>query len=41
LKVQSFKGPLGMIFENGWCKYFDPTGDDDPADISDIDAHAR
>jgi hypothetical protein len=21
-KVKSFKGPLGMIFEDGWCKYF-------------------
>lgn len=21
-KVRSFRGPLGMIFPDGWCKYF-------------------
>lgn len=23
-KVRSFRGPLGIIFEDGWCKYFAP-----------------
>lgn len=22
-KVQSFRGPLGLIFPDGWCKFFD------------------
>jgi hypothetical protein len=21
-KVHSFRGPLGIIFEDGWCKFF-------------------
>ena len=27
-KVRSFRGPLGIIFEDGWCKYFAPAGKD-------------
>jgi hypothetical protein len=35
-KVKSFKGPLGTIFPDGWCKFFDSI-EGDPADISDLD----
>ena len=24
-KVRSFRGPAGIIFDDGWCKYFAPT----------------
>lgn len=28
-KVRSFRGPEGIIFEDGWCKYFKPAKSED------------
>lgn len=28
-KVRSFRGPLGMIFPDGWCKFYVPMPDDE------------
>lgn len=39
-KVQSFRGPLGMIFPDGWCKFFaaaEEQEDEELDDISDLD----
>lgn len=27
-KVYSFRGPLGIIFEDGWCKFFESREED-------------
>lgn len=31
-KVRSFRGPEGMIFDDGWCKFFEPAKDDEEED---------
>jgi hypothetical protein len=28
-KVRSFRGPQGMIFDDGWCKFFEPATEEE------------
>ena len=37
-KVHSYRGPLGFIFPDGWCKYFESDSGDEDVTLESIEA---